>query len=155
MSSGLPSPPVDGADSADSADTDTADTPSRISGRRHPANTGGPVDAESGWAVAQAKHVRRLSLAALEALALEAERQGAERAKVGLVIVKRPAGRGVETPRLVVVTEAVWRELTGALPGRHRRGRVGRRGASVSPTPVPSLDDLAADSGRVAEPATR
>jgi len=48
-------------------------------------------------------HVRRLSLAALERLALEAERQGTQRAKVAMVVVKRraaPDGR----PVLVVMT---------------------------------------------------
>lgn len=54
-----------------------------VGGRRFPAN----------------QAVRRLSLAALERLAQEAERQGAPRGKVGLVIVKRRAGRGAPRPR--------------------------------------------------------
>jgi hypothetical protein len=33
--------------------------------------------------------------------------------KLGVVVVKRRAGRGQKTPRLVVCTEAVWRELNG------------------------------------------
>ena len=88
-----------------------------IRGRRHPANVGGPVDAESSWAVAQAKHVRRLALAELERLAVEAERQGAQRRKVGLVVVKRRAGRGAPTPLLVAMTAAMFREMSGPLPG--------------------------------------
>jgi hypothetical protein len=50
-----------------------------IGGRRFWANSGAVLDCESAWAVAQCKEVRRLSLAALEALAAEAERQGAQR----------------------------------------------------------------------------
>jgi hypothetical protein len=84
-----------------------------IGGRRHPANTGGRVDAESPWAVAQCKHVRRLSLAELEALAVEAERQGTARQKAGLVVVKRRAGRGQPTPTLVAMTAATFRAWAG------------------------------------------
>jgi hypothetical protein len=87
-----------------------------LGGRRHWANSGQAVDVESDGYVAQVKEVARLSLAALEALALEAERQGAQRQKVGLVLVKRRAGRGRSTPTLCVLTEAAWRELCGTLP---------------------------------------
>jgi hypothetical protein len=44
--------------------------------------------------VAQCDEVLRLSLAALEASALEAERQGDQRQKIGLVVIKRRACRG-------------------------------------------------------------
>lgn len=88
-----------------------------IGGRRHPANVGGAVDCESdGWCV-QVKERRTLSLAGLEALALEIERVAFQRQKLGAVMVKRSAGRGRATPWLVVVTEAVWREMNGQLPG--------------------------------------
>jgi hypothetical protein len=87
-----------------------------IGGTRYPANMGGPIDAESSWAIAQCKHVRTLSLAALERLSLEAERQGTQRAKVGLVVVRRRAGRGVPTPTLVVMTAEQFRAMSGALP---------------------------------------
>src|SRR5215470_17301785 len=97
------------------------ETAGLIGGRRYPANSGGPVDAESSWAVAQAKHVRRLSLAELERLAVEGERQGAQRAKVGLVVVKRRAGRGLPTPVLVVMTAAMFRQMSGPLPGELER----------------------------------
>lgn len=40
---------------------------------RYAANSGGRVDVEGPQVVAQVKHVRRLSLAALEALAVEVE----------------------------------------------------------------------------------
>lgn len=88
-----------------------------IGGSRHWANSGAEVDCESAAIVAQVKHRRVCSLAALEALALEAERQGSQRQKVGLVLVKRRAGRGVETPWLVVLTAAAYREMSGPLPG--------------------------------------
>jgi hypothetical protein len=87
-----------------------------LGGRRFWANSGATVDVESDGYVAQCKEVSRLSLAALEALALEAERQGSQRQKVGLVLVKRRAGRGRATPRLLVLTEAAWRFMNGSLP---------------------------------------
>ena len=82
-----------------------------LGGSRYPTNSGGQVDVESGRYVCQVKLVRRLSLAQLEALALELERIGQARGKVGLVVVKRRAGRGQETPRLVVMTETAWQAL--------------------------------------------
>jgi len=42
-----------------------------IDGRRYPGNSGGRVDAESDHHICQVKHRRVLSLAALEALAIE------------------------------------------------------------------------------------
>jgi hypothetical protein len=83
-----------------------------IGGTRYPANGGGLVDCESAEYCAQVKHVRRLSLGALERLAVEAEREGAKRGKAGVVIVKRRGGRGCPTPRLVAMTETVWVTLT-------------------------------------------
>jgi hypothetical protein len=82
-----------------------------IDGCRYPANQGGAIDCESSWAVAQCKEVRTLSLAALEALTLEAERQGTARHKIGLAIVKRRAGRGVATPTLVIMTAPMLRTM--------------------------------------------
>lgn len=80
-----------------------------LRGHRYPGNSGGRVDVESPQVVVQVKHVRTLSLAKLEALALEMEAVGAKRGKAGLVVVKRRAGRGHDTPRLIVMTEEVWR----------------------------------------------
>ena len=88
-----------------------------IGGARYWANSGEAIDAESSWAVCQAKNVKTLSLAALETLALEAERQGAQKNKVGMVIVKRRAGAGRATPLLVVMTEGAFRAMSGHLPG--------------------------------------
>ena len=61
--------------------------------------------------IAQVKHRRTLSLGALEALAVAAAEAGRTRGKVGIVVVKRRAGRGRPTTRMVVMTEAAWRLL--------------------------------------------
>ena len=84
-----------------------------LGGVRYPANSGGRVDVEGPGIVAQVKNVRRLSLARLEALAVEMERLGTQQGKTGLLVVKRRAGRGQPTPRLVVMTEAVWQVPRG------------------------------------------
>ena len=91
-----------------------------IAGRRHWANSGEEIDVESDGVVAQVKHRKRASLAELELLAQEAERQGTQRNKVGLVLVKRRAGRGIETPWLVLMTAESYREQSGPLPGERR-----------------------------------
>ncbi len=83
-----------------------------IGGSRFGANTGGRIDAESPQIVAQVKHVKRLSLAELEALAVEVGQLGAKRGKVGVVVVKRRAGSGKPTHRLVVMTQAVFEALS-------------------------------------------
>lgn len=85
---------------------------SLVRGGRYWANSGQSVDAESAWAVVQAKEVQRMSLAELESLALEVARQGAQRQKVGMVVVKRRAGAGRRTPALVVMTEHAFREMS-------------------------------------------
>ncbi len=78
-----------------------------VMGARYPANQGGRVDVESPSIVAQVKHVQRLSLAQLEALAVEMAHLSTQRGK--LVLVKRRAGRGTMTLRLVVMTLGVFR----------------------------------------------
>ena len=80
-------------------------------GKRYPGNSGGRVDVTSDKYLVQVKNVARLSLAQLEALAVEMEQLGQEQGKLGLVTVKRRAGRGTPTPRLVVMTEGVWVRL--------------------------------------------
>lgn len=87
----------------------------KVGGRRYHANTGERVDVESSGHVIQVKERKTLSLAQIEALAVEMERIGAQRSptKMGSVWIKRSAGRGVPTPWLVVVTEAVWRAMNG------------------------------------------
>ncbi len=91
-----------------------------LSGERLPANSGGRVDVESDTYLAQVKNVARLSLAQLEGLALEMATLGEEQGKVGMVVVKRKAGRGTPTPRLIVLTGDAWRRL------QERRGHVGQ-----------------------------
>ena len=61
----------------------------------------------------QVQHVARLSLAELERLAVEMEAEGRRRTKCGLVVLKRSAGRGRETSRLVCMIEAAWHILCG------------------------------------------
>jgi hypothetical protein len=87
-----------------------------IGGRRYWANSGQAIDCESESYTVQVKHVARASLAEIEALALEAERQGAQKTppKIGLAIIQRRAGRGVATPTLVVMTARQFREMNGA-----------------------------------------
>ncbi len=80
-----------------------------VGGTRYPANSGGRVDVEGPNMVVQVKHVQRVSLAQLEALAVEMAALGATQGKTGVVVVKRRAGRGMVTPRLVVMTEGVFR----------------------------------------------
>ncbi len=89
-----------------------------LGGRRYAANTGGRVDVESAQYVAQVKLVKTLSLASLEALAVELEEIGREGGKVGVGVVKRKGGRGRETPRLIVLTETAWRELERVKSGQ-------------------------------------
>jgi len=87
-----------------------------LGGTRHWANSGAEVDVESAGIVCQVKERKTLSLAAVEALALEIERIAGYKAKAGIVMVKRSAGRGRETPWLVITTASVFRELNGPLP---------------------------------------
>ena len=91
-------------------------------GHRYPANSGDRVDVEGPQVVAQVKHVRVLSLAALETLAAEMDGIGLERRKLGVVCVKRRAGRGCPTPGLVVMTERVWDQLVGMGSKREHAG---------------------------------
>jgi hypothetical protein len=89
-----------------------------VGGRRFWANSGADVDVESGSLVVQVKNVKVCSLAALGKLALEAERQGNQRAgKIGIVAIKHRGGRGVKTPTLVVMTAAAFVAMSGPVPG--------------------------------------
>ena len=58
--------------------------------------------------------IRRLSLARLEALAIEMAQLGREHGKMGMLVVKRRAGRGMPTNRLVVMTESVFQTFQRA-----------------------------------------
>lgn len=92
-------------------------------GCRFPASSGGRLDFETGAVCGSVKHLARCSLAELERLAVEVEQIGMTRqpCKSGVVVVKRRAGRGQPTPRLVVVTEAAWLRLTSEPPLSGRR----------------------------------
>src|SRR5262245_41210617 len=85
-----------------------------LGGQRHWANSGHRVDVESLRYVCQVKHRRVCSLAELERLALEMEKFGRARGKTGIVVVKRRAGRGQPTPRLVVMTQGVFETISWA-----------------------------------------
>lgn len=78
--------------------------------RRFPANMGGRLDLGNGesWFLGQVKNPQRLSLAEVEALALEMESAGFQAGRVGVLVVKRSAGSGLSTPRLIVMTETAW-----------------------------------------------
>ena len=82
-----------------------------LHGTRYKANTGGRVDVEGPEFIAQVKHVKRMSLAQIEALALEMCDLGIQRRKEGVLVVKRRSGRGIITPRLVIMTESVFERL--------------------------------------------
>lgn len=107
-------------------------------GQRFPANTRGPADFETGTVLGQVKHVRRLSLAEIETVALAMEHLAASRepSKAGLVVVKRRAGPGRETPRLVILTETAWRHRQGGEGNPLPEGRPPREQPSV-PRPAP------------------
>lgn len=92
------------------------DTAKLIGGERYWANAGEQVDVESSAFVVQCKNVKTCSLAELETLALEAQRQGQQKAKIGMVAIRRRAGSGRSTPMLIVMTEGQFREMSGPLP---------------------------------------
>jgi hypothetical protein len=71
-------------------------------------------DFTSGVLLGRPKHVRRFSLAQLEAWAVGVEQAAARVSKAGVAVAKRKAGPGHPTLWLIVITEAVWRRLTRA-----------------------------------------
>lgn len=86
-------------------------------GARFWANSGERMDFESSAYVGQVKLLKRIPKW-LEELAVEVERLGFQKSppKIGVVVLKRRAGRGTHTPRLIVLTEAAWREMNGSPP---------------------------------------
>ena len=92
------------------------DAASILHGRRFPASTGGAVDVESSGYVVQVKNRRTFSQKQLEAAVLEIDRVAQQKRKQGMVMTKRSAGKGKETPWLITVSAATWRELNGPLP---------------------------------------
>jgi hypothetical protein len=85
-----------------------------IRGKRFWSNSGEACDIEGPFAVGQCKLVKTLSLNALADLAETSEKQGAQRFKAGVVIVKPRRGKGRSSPTLVVMTAATWRQLHGS-----------------------------------------
>ena len=83
-------------------------------GKRFWSNSGEACDVEGPFAVGQCKHVKSLSLNALAELAVTAEKQGTQRFKAGVVIVKPRRGKGRSSPTLVVMTAETWRQLHGS-----------------------------------------
>lgn len=96
---------------------------------RFKANTGGKADFESDDYVGQVKSVRVYSLAGLERLAIEMDAESVARTlvdaanrerlgtpprkypKIGVVVIKRSAGAGRKTPKLLVMSEHAWELL--------------------------------------------
>ena len=100
----------------------------------------GRVDVEGPRFVAQVKHVRRLSLAEIEAVAVEIAALGQQRGKVDVLVLKRRARRGQATPRLLVMTEATWQAMyrAEAIPNMER-GEIVEPGAT-SPALFPLVN---------------
>ncbi len=82
-----------------------------LGGKRHPANSGGPIDVESDHLVCQVKHCKTMSLREIEAESVQIERVGQEKGKTGILCIKRKGGKGTPTPLLFVMTETVWEGL--------------------------------------------
>ena len=78
--------------------------------RRFATNSGHRVDFAGGGFVGQVKNVARLSLAQLEAFAVEAADHGQAHGSAGVrdQAERRP---GQPTPLLVILTEDAWRAL--------------------------------------------
>ena len=74
------------------------------------------MDVESSAFCCQVKARRVMALAQIEAEAVEIERIGTQKNKVGILMVKRSAGKGKPTPWLIVMTAAAFREMSGPLP---------------------------------------
>jgi len=83
-----------------------------FNGTRYWANSGEAIDVEGPTVVAQCKHVKEMSLAALCELAGQVEQQGKAKGKQGVVCVRFRKGQGTKSTTLIVQTEAVWRMST-------------------------------------------
>jgi hypothetical protein len=116
-------------------------------GRRLAAVPGRTLDFESDAHVGRVRHVQRLSLAQLEALAEETERLGENVSKTGVVVIKRRAEAGRQTPRLVVMTEMAWRRIAAgdgggpAMPDVSPQTDIGTAEANLPPMkrPTPAI----------------
>jgi hypothetical protein len=84
-----------------------------VGGQRYWANSGRQVDCEGPNWLVQAKARKTYSLRQMAADLLPLEREAALKAKGALLVVKASAGRGVETPTLVIMTQATFERLHG------------------------------------------
>jgi hypothetical protein len=84
-----------------------------LGGRRYWANSGRAVDVEGPAWIAQIKNRKTYSLRQMAEDLLPLERQAALKAKGALLVVKASAGRGIETPTLVIMTQATFERLHG------------------------------------------
>lgn len=75
-----------------------------VGGFRYPADTGGRVDVESQLVVAQCKKTKGLSHQQLANLALEMQREGYARNKLGVVLHQVPPGPGRKGIGLITFT---------------------------------------------------
>src|SRR3990172_12040069 len=93
------------------------DAAALIGAKRHWANSGERVDADSPLFAQQAKNPKEMSLAELERLVEEMTLLGIDSGRIPMVVVKRSAGR--PTPVLVVLPAEAWR-LLPPLPTLHK-----------------------------------
>ncbi len=105
-------------------------------------------DFTSGVFLGRPKHVRRLSLVQLEASAVGLEQAAVRVSKAGVAEVKRKAGPGHQTPRLIVITEAVWCRLTGGAEPEPLPAETLARGGVSTLEPFPSARFLTASPWR-------
>ena len=86
-----------------------------VGGTRYPANQGGRVDVEGPSTIAQVKHVQRLSLAQLEALAVEMAALGATRGKTGVSGTACPHNQ--KHPTVPMPCSTTWRVVVPSYTG--------------------------------------
>jgi len=82
------------------------DAAALIGAKRHWANSGERVDADSPLFAQQAKNPKEMPLAELERLVEEMTLLGIDSGRIPMVVVKRSAGR--PTPTLVVLPAEAW-----------------------------------------------
>jgi hypothetical protein len=126
-------------------------------GQRFRGAPGSPIGFEADGIVGQFRHVSRLSLVQLEELALESERLGGEASKAGLLVVKRRAGAGYETPRLIVMTEMAWRQMSGSAENESQakslpQNSIGTAEPEQSPVARPTPATVAETLGSLGQP---
>lgn len=84
----------------------------RLGAKRYPADTGGPIDAESATLAIQVKSsLRWPSDALLDAL--DTARRGAPNGKLGVALLERRYGQGKKRRAVVVVDADDWVEWFG------------------------------------------